>query len=72
MGLLDKARRELRGKSRVARNVSLLSYKSRGGSQAAAGAGGGGIDGAGVISKSRKAVEHLLQLDAKKNREKCI
>eukprot|EP00903_Cladosiphon_okamuranus_P013706 g12762.t1 len=72
VGLLDKARRELRGKSRVARNVSLLSYKSRGASQEAAGERGLGIDGAGVVSKSRKAVEHLLQLDAKEHRDKCI
>eukprot|EP00752_Nemacystus_decipiens_P006904 g6199.t1 len=64
VGLLDQARRELRAKSRVARNVSLLSYTSKGGNQAAA--GGGGADDAGVVSKSRKAVEHLLQLDAKK------
>lgn len=68
MSLLDKARRELRGKSRVARNVSLLSYSSRGEGQAV----GVGVDseaakaGGGVASKSRKAVEHLLQLDARK------
>ncbi|CAM9527430.1 unnamed protein product [Ectocarpus fasciculatus] len=68
MGLLDKARRELRGKSRVVRNVSLLSYSSRGEGQAV----GVGVDsgaakaGGGVASKSRKAVEHLLQLDARK------
>ncbi len=66
MGLLDQARRELRGKSRVARNVSLLSYTSRGGGQAAQTAGEGGAAG----SKSRKAVQHLLKLDAKKHRGK--
>lgn len=61
MGLLDQARRELRGKSRVTRNVSLLSYNSgAGGDSGAAKAGGG------VVSKSRNAVEHLLQLDTKK------
>ncbi|CAM9657135.1 unnamed protein product [Pylaiella littoralis] len=71
-GLLEQARRELRGKSRVARNVSLLSYNSGGGGQAT-GAGGvsGGVakaggGGGGVVSKSRKAVEHLLQRDTKK------
>lgn len=66
MGLLDQARRELRGKSRVARNISLLSYTSRGGGQAAPTAGKGGAAG----SKLQKAVQHLLQLDAKKHRGK--
>ncbi|CBN75361.1 expressed unknown protein [Ectocarpus siliculosus] len=68
MGLLDKARRELRGKSLVARNVSLLSYSSRGeGRAAGAGADSGAAKvGGGVASKSRKAVEHLLLLDARK------
>lgn len=73
MGLLEQARRELRGRSRVARNVSLLSYNSGGGGQVtgadgdnsgSAKAGGGG---GGVVSKSRKAVEHLLQMDTKKH-----
>lgn len=62
MGLLDKARRELRGKSQVARNVSLMSYSSRGEGRES---GAAQVDG-GVASKSRKAVEHLLHLDARK------
>lgn len=68
MGLLEQARRELRGKSRVARNVSLLSYNSGGGQASGTGGDGSGAamaggGGGGVVSKSRKAVEHLLQRD---------
>ncbi|CAM9578487.1 unnamed protein product [Hapterophycus canaliculatus] len=71
-GLLDQARRELRGKSRVAQNVSLMSYKSRGrGEEVGPDVdGGAGRAGGGRASKSRKAVEHLLQLDARNARGK--
>ncbi|CAN0044325.1 unnamed protein product [Scytosiphon promiscuus] len=72
MGLLDQARRELRGKSRVAQNVSLMSYKSGGGGgDVGLGSDGGAARASvGLASKSRKAVEHLLQLDSRKARGK--
>ena len=55
VGVLEQARRELRGASRYERNVRLLSYSRQ-----------LGQDGSKGGSKSKKTMEHLLHLDVKK------
>lgn len=55
VGLLEQARRELRGASRAEMNIRLLSYSRK--------PGKGGTKK--VKSKTQKAVERLLDVDVK-------